>query len=806
MGPCGGQTGQRPKDRWRLRSVLLGLALAFLPWPVFAANGALPPDAALVMIVVAGGALALAGGLWALAEHDAAHRLRRAVKLAATRARAAVSSREALLAAGREAIAAWGRDGEVLSFGSGGELLQASLEGPDALALSMALDALSESGTPFTQDARTPDNRTFTVRGRTAGGYAAVFLEAIQRASVTEPDFRAVLEALPIPVWMRDQHLALLWANRAFLAASEAASLESALASDIALDRSERDLASAVLSENEPVEAKRYAVVGGQRRAFTFSLLPLKNGDVMGMAIDITATAEAEARLQQHIDAYADTLNRLTTAVAIFGSDRKLAFYNRAYVKLWSLSETWLDTHPSDSEILDRLRELRRLPEQRDFQAWKRSRLKLYEQAGEHPEELWHLSGGKTLRALAQPHPLGGLIFLFEDVSDQIRLESSINTVSKVQKATLDTLQEAAAVFGPDGRLKLHNAAFERLWQLSAEELAGEPHLKRIVDACTARFGPDKIWEIVSSGVTSDAPERRRELDEVTRSDGTVISLSLLPLPDGATLASFVDVTDRFRIESALRERNEALEAVDKLKSEFVKRVSYELRTPLNSILGFTEMLRAGTPGPLTPQQNEYLDAVLKASNALRDMINDLLDLSQIEAGAMELDLEKLNLYTLLAGVAEHAQEWAGKAGLTLFLQCSESAGTFVADGRRIRQVLFNLLSNAFKYTPRGGAITLGGEITGEDVQIVVADTGPGLPAEVKASAFKSFAAENAPAARAGAGLGLALVNRFVELHGGWVELESSPDIGTRVTCHLPRSGNRAIVGESKSREQTARA
>ena len=787
MGPIRGQKTQRPRGWWRFRPVLTGLALVAVPQAACAGAGALPSDTALTFIVVAGGALALAGGLWAVGEHGVAQRLRRALKHAAGRARAAVTSREALLAAGREAVAAWGRDGEALSYGGGGELLQSCLEGPDALALSLALDQLAESGAPFALDARLPDGRAVAVRGRAAGGYAAVYLEATARASANEPDFRAVLEALPLPVWVRDNHLALRWGNRAFVAASDVASLESAFQTDVALDRSERDLASAAHTEHEPVEAKRYAIVGGQRRALALTLAPLKDGDVVGTAIDVTATAEAESRLQQQIDANADTLDRLATAVAIFGPDRKLAFYNRAYVKLWDLPENWLDAHPSDSEILDRLRELRRLPEQRDFPAWKRDRLKLYERVAEHPEELWHLPGGKTLRVVAQPHPLGGLIFLFEDVSDQLRLESSFNTLSKVQKATLDTLQEAVAVFGTDGRLKLHNAAFARLWRLTAEELMGEPHLKRIADACAARFGPDPTWDILNSGVTSAAPERRRDWGEVARSDGAVISLALSPLPDGATLASFVDITDRFRIESALRERNEALEAADRLKSEFVKRVSYELRTPLNSILGFAEMLKSGTPGALNAVQNDYMDAVVKASSALRDLINDLLDLSQIEAGTMQLDLEKVDLHTLLASVAEHAREWAAKAGLALELQAREDAGTFVADGRRLRQVLFNLLSNAFKYTPRGGTITLGGAIKGEDVQIFVADTGPGLPADVKASAFESFAANNAPAARAGAGLGLALVNRFVELHGGWVELDSSSERGTRVTCHLPK-------------------
>ena len=792
MGPTGGQKqagskGGRREGGRRLWRPALGLALACLPQTVLAADGALPSDTLLTLIVLAAAALAMAGGLWALAERGIAEKLRRALSRAGAQAFAAVKARDAFLVGERESLVAWGRDGEALSFGGGGALLEACLSGPDALAVSVALDALSDSGTPFALNARTPENRSVGIRGRATGGYAAVYLDADKLAVSGESDFQSLLEALPIPVWLRDNHLHLRWANRAFVTASGAASLGEALQKDIAFERTEQDLASAARTENEPIEAKRYAVVSGQRRALSFMLAPLKDGTIAGAAIDVTATAEAEARLQQHIDAHAETLDGLATAVAIFAPDRKLSFYNRAYAKLWELPETWLDAHPSDSEILDRLRELRRLPEQSDFQAWKRERQKLFERVDDHREELWHLPGGKTLRVVAQPHPFGGLIFLFEDVSDQLRLESSYNTLIKVQKATLDTLQEGVAVFSPDGRLKLYNAAFARIWNLAPDELAGEPHLKRIADICAARFGNDRAWEILTSGVTSDAPERRREWGEVKRSDGAVISLALSPLPDGATLASFVDITDRFRIEFALRERNEALEAADRLKSEFVKRVSYELRTPLNSILGFSEMLKSGTPGALNTVQQDYMDAVVKASTALRDLINDLLDLSQIEAGAMELDLEKLDLFVVLSGIAEHAREWAAKAGLALELHCREDAGLFVADARRMRQVLFNLLSNAFKYTPRGGAITLGGQIKGEDVQIYVADTGPGVPPEVKATAFESFAAKNAPAARGGAGLGLALVNRFVELHGGWVELDSAPGQGTRVTCHLPR-------------------
>jgi signal transduction histidine kinase len=819
MSPKKGQKqdrsiGDRGRQMDRQIAVRMPLAMAsavffgLLPSPLFAADFPLmpsTPDLIVATAVLAACALAIAGGLWGMSEHWATRRLRQNLRSTAAKAHALLSARDAWLAGGRESLMVWGADMDTpLSFGDGAALMEACLTGADAPALSAALDALASNGSAFSLSARTADGRRIAVRGCPAGGSAVVYLEPETQSNMADlPDLQAALDALPLPVWLRRApDLSLGFVNRAFLMQSGATTPEAALAANTAFDRSERDLATAAASDSETVEAKRFAVISGRRRALHFSLSPLPGGSVVGSALDVTALSEAEAKLQQHTDAHAETLDKLATAVAIFGPDKKLSFYNRAYVRLWGLSETWLDTHPAKGEILERLREMRRLPEQPDFRAWKQERLKQFEHPDQQPEELWHLPGGKTLRVVMQPHPFGGMVFLYEDVSDQIRLESSYNTLIKVQKATLDTLQEGVAVFGPDGRLKLYNTAFAQLWRLDTADLAGEPHLKRIADACAARFGRDRAWEIVTSTVTSATPERRREWGEMERSDGAVIAVSIAPLPDGATLASFVDATDRFRIESALRERNEALEASDKLKTEFVKRVSYELRTPLNSILGFAELLKAETPGPLNTKQADYIDVIVKSSNGLRKLINDVLDLSEIEAGTMALDLQKLDLYELLEGLIDQTREWTQRTGLTLSLECAKDAGFFVGDARRLKQVAFNLLSNAFKYTPRGGSVTLGGEIDGDAVRISVADTGPGVSPDVMPSAFERFSAKGVALARAGAGLGLALVNRFVELHHGWVELESVPGKGTKVTCHLPRDA--AAKAEAPSAQARA--
>ena len=771
---------------------LITAALAAAPAPAWAAepvNLAIGFDTGrlVVLSALAAGAvaLAIAASLWALAEQKRAQRLRRNLRFTGARTRGAVGERDALLGAGREALVVWGRDGSgPFSYGGGEEMLEACLKGPDALAFSTALDGLSDRGAAFKLPVGDTKGRRLMARGRAVGSMAAVWLEEVAMESASA-DFRAILDALPIPVWLRDKGLALSWGNHAFLKSAGATTIEAARATQAAIDRSERDLAATARSQNTVVEARRFAVVGGERRAMTFTEIPLGDAGIIGTASDVTDVAAAEARLQQHVDAHVDTLDKLATAVAIFGRDQKLAFHNRAFTRLWGLSEDWLERHPSDGEILDRLREARKLPEQRDYQSWKRGRLGLYQTARERTtEEYWHLPGGQTLKVISQPHPFGGLTFLYEDVSEKLTLESNYNTLMKVQSATLDTLHEAVAVFGPDGRLKLHNAAFARIWDLKPEELRGEPHVRAIAALATVKFGNGAMWDRLIQAIVSEAGVAR-DLGEVERGDRTILSLGLSPLPDGASLATFADVTDRFRIETALRDRNDALEAADRLKSDFIKHVSYELRTPLNSILGFAEHLASGMPGDLNPRQGEYVGAIVQGSNTLKDLINDILDLALIESGALRLELERIDLYALLSDIASHARDWAAKSGLTLELDCQPDTGLFLADQRRLRQIVFNLLSNAFKFTPAGGVIRLSGRIVGEDVQITVADNGPGLAPDVKANVFERFSAQNQAGTRAGAGLGLALVNRFLELHDGWVEIESNN--GTLVRCHIPR-------------------
>ena len=281
-----------------------------------------------------------------------------------------------------------------------------------------------------------------------------------------------------------------------------------------------------------------------------------------------------------------------------------------------------------------------------------------------------------------------------------------------------------------------------------------------------------------------------------------MLRVATVPLPDGNVMLSYLDVTDSTRVERALREKNEALETAGRLKTEFIANVSYELRTPLNAIIGFAEILTNQYFGELNNRQLDYSRGILDSSHRLLSLINDILDLATIEAGYMTLETEPVDIHTLLASVLALTRERARKQSLNLDFDCPPEIGSIIADERRLKQALFNLISNAIKFTPAGGTIAIRARRSDGEVALSVTDTGIGIPREQQQRVFEKFERGNPQARQSGAGLGLSLVKSFIELHGGRVEMESTPGQGTRVTCYLSAAG----VERAAARAAAARA
>ena len=614
-------------------------------------------------------------------------------------------------------------------------------------------------------------------------------------AQVERDGYRAMLDALPFMVWRRSRDLSLAQVNRAYLDAinPEAGDGEARPSELEDLEANvEAQIAARARSTGTPQFESRHVVIDGARRLLEFNEVPADDLGVIGYALDFTQLEEVQEELSSHVAAQSDVLENLAVAVAIYGSDTRLKFYNSAYARLWDADPAWLDSEPTLGDELETLRDRRLVSEEVDFRAYNLDQIALFTSLIAPTETLVHLPDGKTLFKRISPHPLGGLMFTYEDVTDRLTMEAQYNTLIEVQRRTLDNLYEGVALVGPDGRLKLCNSAYSRIWQFSEADLAGEPQISVLVDKARHYYGveDETAWDELRVKIVGRLMSREPVSGTLDRADGTVIQYTGVPLPDGMMLMTYFDVSDSNRVERALRERNEALEEADRLKSEFVANVSYELRTPLNTIIGFAEVLNGDMFGPLNERQSDYIGGILEASEALLELINDILDLATIEAGYMTLDRGQFDIHTMIAGVFALNRERARHKEQKLVLDCAPDIGSMFADERRLKQVLFNLVSNAIKFTPERGVITLSAKALGDAVEFRVADTGVGIHVDERERVLEKFERGNRPRGRqsgVGAGLGLSLVKSFVELHGGEVEIESEPDEGTAIVCRLPR-------------------
>jgi signal transduction histidine kinase len=730
-------------------------------------------------------------------------------------ARAKLDRAEVFLAAEPQIVIAWGTpSGEpdiegdlnlvtdaplarrVLGFGSW-------LPPDQAQRLDSCVDKLRDRGESFRLAVSSLGGRHLEIEGRAVSGRAVLRmrdvsgdrLEVIRlrerlARTLTELDaMRAMLDAISNPSWMRNSDGKLVWVNKAYVRAVEAKDASDALLRGTELlERPTRDASASAREKGTVWRGRAPAVVAGERRMFNITDVPADFLSV-GMASDISEVEAMHATLDSQMRSHSRTLDQLPTAVAIFDRSKRLVFHNAAYRQLWSLDQAFVDHNPSDSEILDRLRAAGLLEEQADFRGWKENLFAAY-QALETTEQVWYLPDGRNLRVVINPNPQGGVTYLFDDVTERFHLESKFNAATRVQGETLDTLNEGVAVFGTDGRLKLFNPAFARIWRLDPGLLNDKPHIDRVAELCAPRCPDEATWEELRT-IVAGLPDHRTGVEcRLSCRDGTVLDCAAAPLPDGATLLTFTDKTASVNIERALTERNQALIDAEKLRNDFVHHVSYELRSPLTNIIGFIQLLGDGSIGQLNNRQHEYIGYVMRSSAALLAIINDILDLASIDTDAMELSLENVDIGKTMTAAAEGVLDRLAESSLDLRVIAMDGIGTFVADGKRIRQILFNLLSNAIGFSSPGQTVTLAALRRDDKVVFKVSDQGRGIPEEVLDHVFDRFHSHTIGSRHRGVGLGLSIVRSFVELHGGRVLIDSAPGEGTTVTCIFPAAGS----------------
>jgi signal transduction histidine kinase len=603
-----------------------------------------------------------------------------------------------------------------------------------------------------------------------------------------------LIEAAPFPMWYRGPDLKLGLVNSAFVHAVEGKDAADVIARSAELvDAQGED--SAVATAREALEGGRVvsrmqpAIIHGERRMLRVVNVPLSTGAVAGFAVDVQDLEEARAELGRYIESQRELADRMTAGTAQFDGDRTLSFFNRPFAVMSRLDPDWLAEQPEFDRVIERMRDQQRLPETRDFPAWKEERRGWFTSAEEVLEEEWMLPNGDHVRVVAQPLPDGGLRLFLEDRTEQLRLASARDTLLRVRAATFDNLFEAISVFASDGRLYTWNSRFLEDWDLDEEWLTTHPRVDELVPAMARKLVNPIAAAQIREMVRQTTNERQSATGRISMTDGRHFQFAAVPLPDGNALLTMVDVTDSTRIEAALRERATALEEADRVKTDFVANMSYELRTPLTSIGGFAELLGGGYAGDLSPRARDYVSAILESVERLSRLINDVLDLTTGDTRGVALEKERVDIAGLCRAAAETAKARASEKAQKLEVEIAASAGHVFGDARRLRESVEHVLHNAVAYTDRKGRISLSAKGDKKNAVIRIEDSGSGIDPEDVPRVFNRFdrVVEAGVRGEAALGLGLPLTQQFIEAHGGTVELESEKGKGTIVTLTIPR-------------------
>jgi len=600
-----------------------------------------------------------------------------------------------------------------------------------------------------------------------------------------------VIEAAPLPVWHRDESLQLSLVNTAYVEAVEAKNAADVIEQQVELFETidgepPRQAAQVALQRQEIMSHVAPATLRGERRMMRVIEVPIGKTGVAGYAIDRQDFESARAEQARLVASQHDMLDRLSAAVAQFGPDRSLIFWNQAFVSLFALQPEHLMDHPEFERVLDRMREGGRIPEHRDFPAWRSDRRQWFT-ATEAQEENWLLADGTHLRVFAQPMPDGGLLLIFEDRTEQVNLSSARDTLLRVRTATFDSLFEGIGVFAADGKLHLWNNRFRMIWDVDEAVLAGHPRIDDFMNSMAGKLAKPPQAGLVRELMRSCTVDRKQRNGRVVFADGRTFDFAAIPLPDGNALFTMLDVTDSRRIEHVLREQNEALAEADKVKTGFLANMSYDLRTPLTSIGGFAEMMRAGYAGDLSETAKDYLTAIMDSTDKLSGMIDTVLDLTQGEAGTLPLERSPIELEALIGDCRDRWARAAQEKQIEIAVDVKPSTGRVMGDRKRLAQSLDRLVENAIRVLPAQGRILLHGDGQVQTARLIVSDNGPGMDAKTQARAFDRFSRMTDDTRGDNPGLGLPLARQLVEAHGGKLTLISQPGEGTVLTMELPR-------------------
>ena len=348
--------------------------------------------------------------------------------------------------------------------------------------------------------------------------------------------YETMINGLPYPAFLRDENLNIIIYNKKY---ADFATLTGKDSEDMETEFAPRNAALLAQTSNKVQKQDMNMVIDGKSEYFSLIETPVYDNNnlekicTVGALIDVSELDELKRNLKLHQNVHLQVLSMLGTAFCTFGADHKLSFYNDAFVQMFKLEQVFLSSLPTYQNFLDVLREKRMLPEVPDFKAYKREEQKEFDNLIENKEDLMHLPDGRTLRRVRAAQPRGGLIFAFEDITDRLATRQAYNLQQETQKDILDNMSEAILIFSSGWRLKQYNNAYMKLWQVSEEDLNGEPLISDVLDMQKKFFTNTENWENLKSYVIDKIISNTYQ---TVRSDGVELIAKSVNLPDDSIM------------------------------------------------------------------------------------------------------------------------------------------------------------------------------------------------------------------------------------------------------------------------------
>ncbi len=667
----------------------------------------------------------------------------------------------------------------------------------DARKLRKAIEDLRQSGEPFFLYLTTQTKKEIEVEGRLTNMRCCIWVRNIPQIKMEAKKLKQQLQTQVnmlgilgeatnrrgLSIWIRNSKGVLVWVNEVYANAVGIRDVKDVISRQVEiLAAKELSEMLSVLHKKEIHETVTHRnCVNGMRIYHTISI-PYDKGGSYGIAHDITELTQARQSLEINEGAREIVFDNIQGSILVFNDKQRLSFANAKFVELTGMDKNWLDERPYANEIFDKMRENNLLPEQKDYRMWLAELLELNEQSSVLGQE-WYVQNGQKLYVKKINTGNSGLIFIIDNLTHSLELSGKVDAMQILQAATLDNLQEAVAQFGADGRVKLCNKPFAKMF-LEGIEYESEPHINDIASNPKRKIKDSNHFERLRQIVLNMEPQSE-ETDMIELKNGDIYKYTARFVEGGTKLVCYENQTHEIAFQKMLEEKNFALESTDRMKREFMAEVSQKLREPLNNVMAYSQMLDADMYGPLNQQQAELVQLMVHQCYDFKDLVDKIIDKAQIEAGNVKPKMKMAPLINLLNDTFRRVDGRLKQKNLCLNVKVPRSEISIIADPEHINKIVTHLLTESIEASKEGEKISFSCYNKEDGTYFTIYDN---CPFEIEHDGKKKSHFELQPknGKNRYENIGYQIASGLVKMHGGSISLMPTKDNKTTVEFVIP--------------------